>query len=412
MNINFDLSHLHEIINNVYYPLLENQDRYLILYGGAGGGKSHFVAQKILIRIIIGMKQRIRHRFLTLRKTQPAVRKSVFTLLNYYIYQWNLQNFVKVNRSDMSFHFIGGSEILCGGLDEVEKLKSIEGVTSVWMEEATEFNQRDFRQINLRLRGKTSSYKQIILSFNPIEKLSWLYNRFFEKSGDKTKIVQTTYRDNCFIDEEYIEVLEGLKDEDETTYQIYNLGQWGVLKNIIYSNYDLIDKWPDGISETIHGLDFGYNNETALLEIGIKDEEIYLRELLYETHLTNEDLIEKLKKLIPNKSSSIYGDSAEPARIQEIKRAGFNIYKSAKGKNSVKDGIDYVKRKKLHILKSSVNLTKEIQSYKYKEDKDGNVLEEPVKFRDHLMDSLRMALWTHLGKRAKRKKGTAYFRGM
>jgi len=392
MKINFDLSHLHEVINDVYYPLLENQDRYLIMYGGAGAGKSHFAAQKILIRIIVGMKRGIRHRFLALRKTQPAVRKSVFALFNYYIYEWGLQDFVRVNRSDMSFHFIGGSEILCGGLDEAEKLKSIEGVTSVWLEETTEFKRKDFTQIDLRLRGKTSSYKQIILSFNPIGKFSWLYNRFFEKSTDKTKIVQTTYRDNRFIDKEYIEILEGLKNEDETTYEIYDLGKWGVLKNIIYSNYDLIDKWPEECDEIIYGEDFGFNNESAIIEIGIKDNEYYLRELLYQTHLTNQDLIEKMKVLIPDRDRNIYADSAEPARIEEIKNAGFNIYSSDK---SVKDGIDFVKRQKLHILKSSVNLIKEIGSYKYKEDKNGNVMDEPVKFRDHILDGLRYALYTH-----------------
>jgi len=127
--------------------------------------------------------------------------------------------------------------------------------------------------------------------------------------------------------------------------------------------------------------------------VGIKDWEIYLRELLYQTHLTNEDLIEKLKELIPDKNRYTYADSAEPARIEEIARAGFNIHPADK---SVKDGIDFVKRQKLHILKRSVNLIKEIGGYKYKEDKDGNVLEEPVKFRDHLMDAMRMAIYTHL----------------
>jgi len=106
----------------------------------------------------------------------------------------------------------------------------------------------------------------------------------------------------------------------------------------------------------------------------------------------------KLKEVDFGKAE-IYGDSEAPERIEEIKRAGFNIHPSAKGKGSVKDGIDFIKRKKLFVYKDSTNLIKELQSYKYKEDKDGNVLEEPVKFRDHACDSFRYAIWSYEKKR-------------
>ena len=176
MKIKFDFSTLHNVMNEVYYPLLENHERYLVSYRGAGAGKSHFAAQKTLIRIIVGMKQGIRHRFLALRKTQPAVRKSVFTLFIHYINEWGLNELVRINKSAMTIQFLNGSEIICGGLDDPEKLKSIEGVTSVWLEEATEFSWEDFNQINLRLRGKTKSYKQIMLTFNPVSKFSCIKN--------------------------------------------------------------------------------------------------------------------------------------------------------------------------------------------------------------------------------------------
>ena len=121
---------LKAVTNEKYFPLLENHDRYLLLYGGAGSGKSHFVAQKLLVRIIMSMKRGYKEKFLVLRKTQPAVRKSVFALLNHYIDKWELRSIADVNKTDMTLAFNGGSEILCGGLDDPEKLKSIEGVTS------------------------------------------------------------------------------------------------------------------------------------------------------------------------------------------------------------------------------------------------------------------------------------------
>ena len=149
---------------------------------------------------------------------------------------------------------------------------------------------------------------------------------------------------------------------------------------------------PEQFDEIIYGLDFGYNNPSALVEIGIRDENAYILSELYESKLTNADLIEKLKSLIANKNAPVYADAAEPQRIEEITRAGFNIHPADK---SVKDGIDYVKRQKILISPECDNAIAEFNTYKWKEDRNGNVLDEPVKFRDHLMDAMRYALYTH-----------------
>jgi len=395
MKITIDLSRLPDVTNKVYYPLFENKDRYLVLYGSAGAGKSFFAAEKILYRILTDASKGIKHRFLALRKTQPAVRKSVFALLNRYIDMWGLRSLVDINLSNMVFRFINGSEIICGGLDDPEKLKSIEGVTSAWMEEATEFTENDFTQVDLRIRGKTPSYKQVILTFNPVSRLSWTYKRFFEKKEENATILQTTYKDNRFIDRQYIEILENLKNQDEYTYQVYALGEFGVLRNTIYSNWDIVDEYPSEPDEVIYGEDFGFNNPSVLVELRIKDQEVWIIERIYQTGLTNARLIERMDELKIDKSAPIYADSSEPARIKEIRDAGYNIRESDK---SVRDGIDFVKRKKLHIYKDSSNVIKEFQGYKWREDKDGNVLDEPVKFNDHGCDATRYALFTHFQK--------------
>jgi len=362
-----------------------SKKRINIIYGGAGSGKSYAMAQFFIREFYEGQNER----FLVLRKTLPSLRITAYKLILDLIREYNLPR--KLNKSEMVLSY-GNNEMLFKSLDDPEKIKSFEA-SKIWVEEANEISYDDFLQLNLRLRWRGGREHKIYLTFNPISKLHWLYTKMIEGNRNDVAIHQSNYKDNPFLSQDYIDELEDLKNQDENYYKIYTLGEWGVLKNIIYSNYDLIDEWPGGIDEVIYGLDFGYNNESALLKIGIWDNEPYLRELLYETHLTNEDLIEKLKRLIPNKSSYIYADSAEPARIEEIHRAGFNIYPADK---SVKDGIDFVKRQKCHILKSSVNLIKEVGGYKYKEDKDGNVLEEPLKFRDHLMDCLRYGLYTHL----------------
>jgi len=386
--------------NKKYWEFFEkNTDkRFIVLAGGAGGGKSHSTAQYLIKKLYTEKDKE----FLVIRKTLPSLRITAYKLILELLKKYELP--FELNKSELRLS-VNTNEMIFRGLDDPEKVKSFEP-NYIWMEEATEFTEEDFTQLNLRLRRHTEGKNQIYLTFNPVSKLSWIYKRFFESQNSDVAILKTNYRDNLrYLSEDYIKELEALKDQDETYYQVYALGEWGVLKNIIYTNYDLIDGWPDNFEEVIYGLDFGYNNPSALLEVGIKDKEIYLRELLYQTHLTNEDLIEQLKELISNKNRYVYADSAEPARIEEIARAGFNVHPAEK---NVRDGIDFVKRQKLHILKSNVNLIKEINGYKYKEDKDGNVLEEPVKFRDHLMDAMRMAIYTHLGKKAKRRKGKVF----
>lgn len=124
-------------------------------------------------------------------------------------------------------HLPTGNEILLAGLDDVERLKSIAGITSIWIEEATELNEGDFDQIDLRLRGETENYKQIILSFNPIDESHWLKKRFFDNNLDNCTTLRTTFKDNHFIDDEYRRVLEQKASVSPNLYRIYYLGEWG-----------------------------------------------------------------------------------------------------------------------------------------------------------------------------------------
>jgi phage terminase large subunit len=369
---------------------------------------------------LVAIKRGYKEKFLVLRKTQPALRKSVFALLKAYIDRWGIGPVVQANKTDMSFSFVGGSEIICSGVDDPEKLKSIEGITSVWIEEPTELSMNDFLQVDLRLRGDTPSYKQIILSFNPISRTSWLHSYFFEppkkstdmrhespyirqefsdtrqKSTDtrpeSTYICHSTYKDNRFLDAEYIKVLEGLRDKDETYYQVYALGQWGVLQNLIFKNWveeeiPVDDQYYDAV---LNGLDFGFNHPSALVRVGVKDDELYIFDEIYEKGLTNNELISLVRE--KRIRQVITADSAEPARIEEFRKAGIAIKPSIKGPGSVKDGIDWVKRHRIHIHPQCVNTIKEIGAYKYKEDKNGNVFDEPVPFNDDAMSALRYAV--------------------
>ncbi len=374
--------------------------RFIVNVGGAGSAKSYSTAQWF-----VHMMYTLRDtRFLIARKNMPSLRitamQLILDLLKAYNLPYDLHDTAPVILSTGN-----GNRTLFRGLDDPEKIKSFEP-HKIWWEEASDFKNRDFVQMNLRMRGMLGARKQLFLSLNPIDKLnSWIYKQFWERERKNAAILQSTWRDNRrHLDQEYIDELESLELEDKTTYDIYNLGEWGVLANTIYTNWVMVDDFPTSVGDRFYGLDFGWNHPTALDEVRVIDDIIYEKELLYKTHLTNNDLINELKIAIPValRNEPIYADSAEPARIEEIRRAGFNIFPAQK---DVIMGIDFVKRFHTNLVLPSVNLKKEKEAYKYKEDKDGNILEEPVKFHDDLMDAERYAIFTHLWRRMRRKVG-------
>lgn len=385
---------LRKKMNPAFHPDLFNQSRYLVEYGGAGSGKSHFCAEKLLFRCLTERN----HRFVGIRKTTPAIRISSWTLLKDKANDWGIS--YHPNEQIMSMKLGKNSEIYCRGLDKAEKLKSIERVTGFWLEEPTELNKDDFMQINLRLRGKLPYYKQILFSFNPISKLLWPYKVFFEQKRKGAYTHRTTYKDNIFIDEDYERILEGLKDEDENYYKIYTLGKWGELKAIIYDRWRVeefeFDK--NNYDYLLGGLDFGYPNPSAFMLLGVKDWRIDFIDEVYKGHLLNSELIELTKRVFERHALQywdvpIYADN-EPDRIAEFNHAGFGVVPAHKG-GLVRDQINFIKRFFQRIHPRCDNYRKEIEVYKWKEDKlTGDILDEPVKFRDHGLDAGRYPVYS------------------
>ena len=227
-----------DILYNPHFEeFFKNEDRYAILYGGAGSGKSHAEAQKSVERCTHNNE---RHKILIVRKFRTTLEGSVFTLIRQIIYDFGLEKHVSVNNTKMSFTFSNGNEIIVTGLDDPEKLKSIHGITSIWIEEATEIEEGDFQQLDLRLRGKTDSYKQIVLTFNPVSIDSWIYKVFFESDVDGCFKLWSNYKHNLFLDDQYVKVLESNFEHDPNMKRIYVNGEWGreTTGSEFYSSYD------------------------------------------------------------------------------------------------------------------------------------------------------------------------------
>ena len=230
MNITVRISK--KVFNPVYLPYLDNDDRYLIFYGGGSSGKSYFIAQRWIFKLI----QPKRCNLLVVRQTGDTNRRSTFPLLKQVINNWNLSEHFKVNESDMRIKcLLTGNEVAFAGLDDVEKIKSITfengELTHEWVEEATECQEADINQLKVRLRGGKSK-KQMVLSFNPINIQHWIKKHFID-SGLAT-VCFSTYKDNKFLTDDDRKALEDLKFTDEYTYEVYCLGKWGILGKTVF----------------------------------------------------------------------------------------------------------------------------------------------------------------------------------
>jgi phage terminase large subunit len=413
MAITLDLSSLHGAINERFYPLLSNHYRHLHLYGGAGSSKSHFAAQKDFLRILCGYETGVKHYIVALRKTSPAARRSLARLHKHYVEQFQLTpDVVDVLDDGMQLKFSNGSELVCGGLDDPSKLKSIENVTAFRLEEANEFDAEDLKQVDIRLRPDFKSYAQITYLYNPSDFEHELYTIYRDLPVDYTGVAQwrgreiyvhhSTYKDNRFISPEYAAVLEGYKAEDEGYYQVYTQGRWGARRALIYAGaYTVAAKgaWPQSFGDGFYGLDFGYNDPTALVHVGVYDGRPYAEQIIYESHLNNDQLIAKMKALGVSQRQTIWADSAEPARISAIQGAGFDCRGAtdAKKQNAVKARIDVVRMAKPVIHPDSTDIIRELHAYAWKVERDtGRPIDEPVKINDHSMNAIEYAIYQQL----------------
>lgn len=386
------------IFNSVYYPHFRDYTkRYEIYYGGAGSGKSVFIAQKLVYRALTD-----RRKILVLRKVNSTTKNSTFALLVKTLSDWSILPYCKINKSDFSIVLPNGSCFLCMGLDDPEKLKSIAGITDAWLEEATEFTQDDFNQVDLRIRERVVQ-SQLILSFNPVSKANWCYLEFFKENPElnsfreQCTIVQTTYKDNRFLPDKYIEALQSLMATNPVYYRIYALGEFGSLDKLIYNNWQSFEFDHKKIKGThCCGLDFGYTNDpTAFIACIVSEEEkrIYIYKEWGDTGYTNDEIASRIKDSGYAKSD-IIADSAEQKSIEEIRRAGIlKIKPAVKGPDSILFGISKIQQYELIVHPSCEQTISELQNYSWQKDKATNeYINKPVDRDNHFLDALRYAI--------------------
>lgn len=390
------------VFNPVYRPFLNCMSRTQIFYGGSASGKSVFVAQRVIYDILQGGRN-----YLIARAVARTVRRSVFNELQKVIIQWGLQSLFDTNKSEGIITCSNGYQILFAGLDDVEKIKSItpaKGViTDIWVEEATETSSDNIKQLYKRQRGGSDDIpKRMVLTFNPIMQSHSLYQAYFsplawaddqtQYTGDALTILKTTYQDNQFLTDSDRADLEN--ETDKYFYDVYTLGNWGVLGDVIFTNWETADLsgMADQFTNHRHGLDFGFSSDPAAVvatHYDRRNRTIYVYNELYERGLTNDQLAIEARGMVGY--TDIVCDSAEPKSIVELQGYGVQARSARKGKDSVLHGIQWLQQQRIIIDTSCVNTRNELQQYQWRKDKDGNSLRQPVDKNNHIIDALRYA---------------------
>ena len=374
-----------EITTNKIYSHLDNSTkRITIEQGGSRSGKTY----NILMWLIFAYSDRNNGKTITIcRKTFPALRASsmrdFFDILNKY----DLYKEANHNKSN-SEYLLNNNLFEFISLDQPQKVRGRKR-DMLYINEANELYFEDWQQLILRTTDKA------ILDYNPSDEFHFIYEKI--KPRDDAEFFITTYKDNPFLDIETVNEIERLRFVDENYWKIYGLGQVGSSQALIF-RINECNSIPPEAKFLSYGMDFGFTNDpTTLVAIYQQGDNIYLKELLYQTGLTNRDIDEKLKfHLVERKE--IFADSAEPKSIEELYRMGWNVKPATKGQGSVNIGIDMMKRYELYVTKDSVNMIKEFRNYKWQEDKNGNVLNTPVDMFNHTIDAIRYGLYDKLAR--------------
>ena len=376
-----------------FYPyLLDYSHRWEIYRGSAGSSKSYFITQKLIVR---ACREPIK--ILVCRRYGSTIRNTCFSLFKRILAKWQLTPYVKIRETDFNIKFPNGSEIIFLGLDEETKLLSLDGIGCIFIEEVFEVSKSVVEQLNIRLRGETAN-KQILMAFNPISKHHWLYD-FCEVNPPKNCLyTHSTYKDNPFLDEENLEILEEMKIRNPQKYRVYGDGEWGVdADGLVITNWKIEDFDAMALAaaglEHRAGLDLGYIDKTAIID-SLYDREnktIYVFNEFYKSGCQLSDIAAAIGDMNLMKTK-VYVDAAEPRSIQYFKQQGIRAEACLKGRDSVKAGIMFLQDSLIIVHPSCQNLITELENFSYIKSKvTGEYTEDTTHEWSHAIDGLRYA---------------------
>lgn len=374
-----------------FYPLLfDYSHRWEVYMGSAGSAKSYFITQKLILRCL---NEKIK--ILVCRRTASTIRNTCFSLFKDVISKWKLTEFVKIRESDFNIKFPNSSEIIFMGLDEETKLLSLNGIGTIFIEEAYEVPKAIVEQLNLRLRGNTAN-KQMIMAFNPISKNHWLYDFCEVNSPESFIYVHSTYKDNPFLDDEYVHELEELYVRNPAKARVFCDGIWGIdAEGLVIQNwkeelFDPMELSSQGLEHRV-GMDLGWIDKSAIIETlyDRQNKTIYVFNEFYKSGCQLSELADAIRNMNLQKSK-IYVDAAEPRSIQYFKNEGINAVGCAKGKDSVKAGLMFLQDNLIIVHPRCIHFIAELENFSYiKSKQTGEWTENTTHEWSHAIDACR-----------------------
>lgn len=394
-------------LNRVFKEFNRTKCRYRLAKGSAGSGKSVDIATDFILKL--SDEKYKGANLLVVRQTETSHKDSTFSELLSAVHKTGLSAFWDwtVTPLTMTCKKTGNSIIFRGFSDQRarDRVRSITfpkgKLTWIWCEEATELQEADVDILDDRLRGALDNpnlYYQITFSFNPVSASHWIKSKYWDYQSEDIFKCHSTYLDNRFLDDAYHRRMMMRKEQDPDGYMVYGLGEWGELGGLILTNYAIEDLDTDfnRYDTVLYAQDFGFNHANAILEIGFKDDEIYVLRELYVHEKDTDEIIQLANEMNLDRRKKMWCDSAEPDRIKMWQKAGYRAEGVKKEQGSVKAQIDYLKQHKIHINGSCLNTIKEIQQWKWQKDKTtGKYIDTPVDFQDDAMAALRYSVETY-----------------
>lgn len=360
-----------------YYNVKECQTRIQVHQGGTRSGKTFSIVTALIEWCAVNVNSG--WTITVVRKTFPSLRGSVMRDFLEILHREDYYSEAHHNKTENLYDLWGTTwEFI--SVDEPQKVRGRKR-NICFINEANEVTFEDWQQLVLRTTHK------VIIDYNPSDEFHWIYDKVIPR--DDATFFRTTYLDNPFLSEDTVREIERLKDTDEEYWRVYGLGLRGQSRETIFQT-DTYKDVPTGAKLLAYGLDWGFTNDpTSIVKVYGTDEDLYIEELLYKGRMTNDDIAQTLRELGVDRRDEIIADSAEPKSIEEVHRMGFNIKPAQKGPDSVRIGIDLMRRKKIHIHEDSLETQKEFRNYKWMTDKNGRILNKPVDAFNHSVDAVR-----------------------
>jgi phage terminase large subunit len=377
-------------VNWLYEATMNSKTPIIVHSGGSSSSKTYSILQYLFT-----VASTIKNQVITVvgqdipNLKKGAIRDASHIVESNKFFQQQIEAF---NRSEHIYRFVTGSIIEFTSYDTEIDARSGKR-THCFINEANAIPYEIFEQLRIRTN------KLIAIDFNPSAAF-WAHTKL--QGRDDVTWVNSTFRDNAFIDEkvkkailDYEPTPENIRrgTANEYRWKVYGMGEVGRLEGLVFPDFVVRPEWPTEYKWRVFGMDFGFTNDpTTLVEIRYAHGELYLRQHIYQTGLTNPDIAKELERIEHPKTETIWADSAEPKSIEELRRAGWNVRAASKGQGSINSGIDHLKRYKINILASSRDMIDEFNSYTWAKDRNGLSTNKPIDKFNHTIDPARYAV--------------------